>query len=273
MYITPKITASDSEWLSAKNTGLGNVMFQIASCYGLAKTTNRIVVYNNLVKFAHMLKERFGFNHLNTIFRKCLTIENTPFHPIHERDIWAYDKDLIVFLTSNRESVELFGYLECIEYFNMYKHEIVDIFSPDDTSLNIIRNTYPILFHNNYTTISLHFRGNEYINHSVIGKPWDYSFYKRATEYFKENVENPIFLIFSDDMESIDFTFLEGYPYLRMGHTEDYIDMWCISLCHHNIMSKSTFSFWGSYLNKHSDAIIVYDKNMEKPYHTLFTPI
>ena len=43
-YITPYITAHTSGFLSTKNTGLGNVLFQIASCYGIAKDHNIILI-------------------------------------------------------------------------------------------------------------------------------------------------------------------------------------------------------------------------------------
>ena len=74
MYIQPEITAKYSEFLSKKNTGLGNVLFQIASCYGIAKKTNRIPVYNNLAILTLKLKYYYGFNHENTIYRNCKTI-------------------------------------------------------------------------------------------------------------------------------------------------------------------------------------------------------
>ena len=38
-----------------------------------------------------------------------------------------------------------------------------------------------------------------------------------------------------------------------MTGLEDYEELWAISLCNHNIMSNSSFSWWGSYLNKNKD--------------------
>jgi hypothetical protein len=273
MYLTPAITAMNSGFLSNINTGLGNVLFQIASCYGLAKQTDRVVVWNNLVKFAEKLQNNFGFNHKNTIFRKCLTIADAPFICVSERTIHTHDSDLIDSLKDNRNPIELFGYLECVPYFHQYKNDIVELFSPDDVSMELIRATYPILFDNTHTTVSIHFRGNEYLDHPDIGKAWDYEFYKRAVAFFKEKFSNVIFLIFSDDMNRIDFTFLDGEPYMKMGHTYDYIDLWCLTLCKHNVISRSTFSFWGGYLNKNPDSIVLYNKNFTNPYHAIFQSV
>lgn len=273
MYLTPFISATGSEFLSVKNTGLGNVMFQIASCYGLAKKTDRLIVWNNLVAFANKLLTKFGFNHKETIFRKCLTTVDSPFTPVAEQHNWEYDPELIKSLKNNREPIVLSGYLECTQYFHQYKPEIMEFFVPDDASLELIRKMFPVLFDDAYTTVSIHFRGNEYLHNPYIGSAWDYDFYKRAIAYFKEKFTNCIFLIFSDDMESIDFTFLANSPYIKMGHMYDYIDLWCLTLCKHNIVSRSTFSFWGGYLNKNPDAIVLYNKNFIKQYHSHFQAI
>ena len=273
MYLTPLITAHNSVFLSNMNTGLGNVLFQIASCYGLAKDTNRQIAWNNLVKFGDKLHNTFGFNHRETIFRKCLMTADVVFVSIKERKVWEYDQEFVDLLKSDNNSVELDGYLECIDYFHKYKSDIVDLFSPDDTSLEFIKTTYPVLFDPQYTTISIHFRGNEYLHHPQIGQAWDYNFYTRAVAYFKEKFNNVLFLVFSDDMERIDFSFLNDSRYVKMPNTCDYIDLWCISLCKHSIVSRSTFSFWGGYLNQTPGAIVVYNKNFIKPYHSLFVAV
>jgi len=274
MFLTPTITAYDSEFLSKHNTGLGNVLFQIASCYGLSKETGRIPVWNKLLNFSEKLYRLFGFNHRNTIFRNFKQVEDTPFYRINENNIHYYDENLVKFIREYNGPIELFGYLECLQYFNKYKDDIVKLFSPDEQSLSLISKEFPILFNTDYTTICLHFRGQEYLHNNHIGKKWDYNYYNRAIEYFKTHIKNPIFLIFSDDMESIEQSFLDNCgEYQKIVNTEDYIDLWCQTLCKHSIVSRSTFSFWGAYLNLNPDKIILYNKNDAKPYHIEFTPI
>jgi hypothetical protein len=275
MYLTPRITASDSPDLTNKNTGLGNVLFQIASCYGLAKDTGRIAVWNKLQEFGVKLRTNFGFHHADTIFRNCAATADVLFCQLKEEVIWDYNTGLVAHLKGNRDPIELFGYLECIHYFNAYRNDIVKLFSPDEHSLQRIRATYPVLFDSSYTPVSIHFRGNEYLHRGHIYRKWDYDFYYRAIEHIKQRVKNPIFLIFSDDMDSIDTSIFEkcGAHQRMTSQSEDYIDLWCISLCKHSIVSHSTFSFWGAYLNSNPEKIVLCNRNEVKPYHAFFTSI
>lgn len=272
MLITSVITAKDSGFLSAKNTGLGNVLFQIASCYGLAKITGRKPVWNNVVEFSDKLKTLYNYNHKNTIFRNCKDILQASFTSIHESHHLEYDTMLINQLLSRRVNIEVVGYLECLQYFHTYRTDILNLFSIDPISLDMIQTLHPVLFDMERTTVSIHFRGNEYLTHPSIGAPWDYNYYKRAVEYFNDII-NPVFIIFSDDVEKIDLSFLGGRPYMVIKNTEDYLDLWCQSLCKHNILSRSTFSFWGAYLNTTLNTISLYNKNETLPFHCNFIPI
>jgi hypothetical protein len=198
----------------------------------------------------------------------------TSFHHIKDESIYAYNTSLLTSLRESDEAVEIYGYLECIDYFNKYRNDIVVLFSPDRPSFNIIQREFPILFDKQYTTIFIHFRGNEYLNNPDIIKRWDYTFYRNAIQYIRERVTNPMFLIFSDDMEKIDGEFLNDCaPYQKISHKDDYIELWCMTLCMHAIVSHSTFSFWGAYLNTNPDKIVLYNNNQKKPYHVEFTPI
>jgi hypothetical protein len=265
MFLSPYITARGSPYLSEKNTGLGNVLFQIASTYGLAKKTGRIAIWNNVNEYGNTLKTRFGFNHKDTIFRHFMSkTEGLVFEGKCLNDGYGkYDETLYPFLKLSDKNIVIVGYLENTKYFDEYKDEIKQLFSPDEDSLKTIKLTYPILFDSSYTTIGIHFRGNEYLH--LEGKP-KFDYLKRIILHLKATISNPVFLIFSDDMDEFDFSVLDDTYYIKMGSKEDYIDLWAFSLCKHAILSHSTFAFWGAYLNK-NEGMFYIGYSLRREFH------
>lgn len=274
-YIMPYITAKTSDHLSSKNTGLGNVMFQIASCIGLANKGNRNIIFNTVHEYCNILKNRFNFNHNDTILRKVYNITDFSIsfpNTIREVSHKYYQNDILETIKNNQFNHIIFGYLEHLEYFNDISSIIQELFEPDINSLNIINSKYGyILNDSTKTTISIHFRGNEFLN---LGQTYDYDYFKRAIGYFSTNTSNPYFLIFTDHKESVNLNLFEGLQYEFINNEFDYLDLWTMSLCKNNILFNSTFSWWGAYLNKNKDKIVLHSKNLhEKQYNRIFTSI
>lgn len=111
-------------------------------------------------------------------------------------------------------------------------------------------------------SVCVHIRRGDYMN---PGNEWlqvcDFSYYKRAIEYMNSHISNPVFYIFSnthDDLEWIrehyDFDITPAYVDLD---NNDYEELTIMSNCRHFIISNSTFSWWASYLSNNKKKIIV----------------
>jgi hypothetical protein len=86
-------------------------------------------------------------------------------------------------------------------------------------------------------------------------------YYNKAIKIIINKVENPIFFIFSDDInwckENIKIKDHEIiYVDWNVGDNS-YIDMQLMSTCKHNIMANSSFSWWSAWLNKNKDKIVI----------------
>jgi hypothetical protein len=46
----------------------------------------------------------------------------------------------------------------------------------------------------------------------------------------------------------------------------DYIDIWIMSVCHHNIICHSTFGWWGAFLNKNENKCVIYPNDYGEKY-------
>jgi len=107
-------------------------------------------------------------------------------------------------------------------------------------------------------SVSIHVRRGDYVNTPLDILNIDY--YKKAIRLIKEKVENPVFYIFSNDENYVKekFDFLDNKYIINWNRGRNsYIDMQLMSLCKHNIIANSTFSFWGAYLNNNANKIVI----------------
>jgi hypothetical protein len=272
------LTAHNSPFLAKDNTGLGNVLFQIASVVGLAKQSNRKVYFDNVVLFNKKLNDLFQYDYSKSIFRNCL--ECSPlfqdgYHTVNEDGTYhrQYNPNLVSFLEEANWNIKLFGHFEVPEYFLHIKNEIQTMFSVDDDSLKKIQELYPDLFDKEKTCISLHFRLIEFTKESIMSP----QYYCDGIRYIlkEKNIVNPVFFIFSDKIPVIQelykeiFETFSGCKFIIVQGNLDYIDLWTISLCSHNISSQSTFSFWGAFLNQHQEKIVIVPKDGISFFHLL----
>lgn len=86
-------------------------------------------------------------------------------------------------------------------------------------------------------------------------------YYQKAVAYMRERLTNPRFYVFTDNvawvrenLQGFDYTLVEGNPASGWGQ---HFDMLLMSLCHHNILSNSTYSWWAAWLNAHQDKQVV----------------
>jgi hypothetical protein len=84
-------------------------------------------------------------------------------------------------------------------------------------------------------------------------------YYKGAFDYIDNNVNNPIYYIFSDDLEYAHSNFNKPNMHIVDWNTgrESMYDMELMSHCKHNICANSTFSIWGARLNRNPDKLMI----------------
>lgn len=115
-------------------------------------------------------------------------------------------------------------------------------------------------------SISIHVRRGDYINNFETANLYSgictLNYYKKAIDIMKKEICNPIFYIFSDDIEWVKSKLeLEDAIYVNWnkGH-KSYIDMQLMSKCKYNIIANSTFSWWGAWLNNYHNKIVIAPK-------------
>lgn len=258
--LTPGITAYNSVFLTEKNTGLGNTLFQVASVWGLAKTTGRAFSSYRLQLYCTRLKERFGFNHGDALYKFFLTnTDCTTLPTAHIDDTGGkrYDPHIIPAIeASQADCIQIDYFLECPLYFHKYRDELLQAIH-SNSMLDIIKIKIPKLFDTTFTPISVHIR-NAYDSVKM-----GIHYYEHAISFFNHMIENPYYFIFIDDVDSMPFDPASiGMQHYEFVHNElDYLDLYSMSFCKHHISSISTFAWWGSYLCENPDKIITVSRS------------
>lgn len=115
-------------------------------------------------------------------------------------------------------------------------------------------------------SVSVHIRGGDYLNEytaPLFGNICTAEYYEQAIRYIleKESGKNVRFFVFTNDpdyakglscMDGRQVTYITGNE-----GKEAFRDMQLMSMCRHNIIANSSFSFWGAWLNGNPDKIVV----------------
>lgn len=112
-------------------------------------------------------------------------------------------------------------------------------------------------------SVSIHLRRGDYEqNRELYGEICTPEYYRRAVQSIREQVQDPVFYIFSDDPEWGEHLIREA-GVDRMctvqGHTgaNAYKDLYLMSRCRHHIIANSTFSWWGAWLDGREGKLVI----------------
>ena len=256
--------------------GLGNQMFQYAFLLYLKAHNPEVVL--NIHDFT--VYNRFRHYELETAFGIKENIKET-------RCLFIKDKDTIIkrvirkitkldYIDANEcvESPEITyvpmikwnkniyfnGYWQRVEYVNAVKDDVLSVFKfkeLDKKNSDFIED----LKQNYKNLVSVHVRRGDYLNLSSFNI-CDLNYYQEAILYVKEKVEAPIFVFFSDDITWCRKAFCDcNAVYVDWNNgSEAFKDMQLMSMCNHNIIPNSTFSWWGAYLNQTPNKIVISPK-------------
>ena len=86
------------------------------------------------------------------------------------------------------------------------------------------------------------------------------NYYKKALCYINNHVKNCNFIVLSDDIEWTKKYLIIDAPTEYVSNKElnkNHEDMYIMSLCKHNIIANSSFSWWGAWLNENTEKIVI----------------
>lgn len=265
------------------NWWLWNQMFQYAFIKALSLRThtnfkidiltfNQYKLHNYSLEYFNITKQYANkdelpiFSYLNfsnkifniiILYTKIIINKITRKHYIEKQ--FNFDTD---FYNINSWYIEWYFQTEkyFIDFVDEIRKDFEFIIKPSKKNKEIIKKI------NNSYSVSLHIRRWDYITNSNANNfHWtcDLKYYKEAINIINDKIKNPIFFLFSDDIEWVKENLKlnnEAY-YIDWNNADtNYEDMRLMSLCKHNIIANSSFSWWGAWLNKNKEKIVIAPK-------------
>lgn len=161
-------------------------------------------------------------------------------------------------LKSLREDVKVYaldGYFQSRKYFENHEDLIREQFEPSQEIINKLCSKYGSL---RYHSCAIHVRRGDYVDLSYYHQiKMDY--YEASMLKISQQTGIIHFMIFSDDIAWCKENFKNtGYQYTFMEGNTDFYDLILMSCCRHQIIANSSFSWWGAFLNKNPDKIVIF---------------
>ena len=181
-------------------------------------------------------------------------------------------EDISVNLSANPD-IMLVGYFQSQLYFEKYKNMICKLIKLDEKKI-VVKEKVKIDF-DNVTIISLHFRLGDYKKlqdfHPILSE----RYYSDSISYILDKLllnkiykqKQIIYFCEDQDVEDVDKiikNLKHLFPSLKFNRgnrlLEDWEQMLLMSLCSHNIIANSTFSWWAAWLNQNPEKIVIAPK-------------
>ncbi|MBX3721886.1 MAG: alpha-1,2-fucosyltransferase [Turneriella sp.] len=171
-------------------------------------------------------------------------------------------KDYVLQLNGD---IYLNGYWQSEKYLSQFEREIRQEFSvkikPDKPNAEL---AVDIAKSN---SVSIHFRRGDFVSNPEVNKLFGvlgFDYYKKSIDLITSRIHSPKFYVFSNEPEWVRKNFKIDYPtvYVDLNPEENrnYEDMRLMSLCKHNIIANSSFSWWAAWLNTNFEKIVIAPK-------------
>ncbi|MCU0680114.1 MAG: alpha-1,2-fucosyltransferase [Planctomycetes bacterium] len=260
------------------NNGLGNQMFQYALGRSLSEATGQ-KFYLDLTYYRWPnFRETPRCYELNKFNIK----ENILSRPLSE--YWHVRRLLQKFFPCSKyfkeKSFDFFpevlalksnkyleGYWQSPHYFEKYREIIVKDFTLK--KISSLAQKWQQIILNTKNAVAVHVRRGDYVKNAKIAAihgSCDLTYYHNCQQDLLSKVENPVFFCFSDDREFLEKNFiwlgkinLVSHPDLDAAE-----EIFLMSLCQHQIISNSTFSWWAAWLNSYPQKIVYAPKQWFK---------
>lgn len=183
--------------------------------------------------------------------QRCLCYE--------EKATGVFDKNVL-----RLDEVYLNGYWQSERYFADVTEEIRQMYRFPDLLTDYQKKMLDEI--QSKQSVSMHIRRGDYLEHPELYGTITMEYYERAMRYIQERKENVYFYIFTNDIPWAMQNFKRDNIFIieDCGHADTgNLDMALMAACKDNIIANSSFSWWGAWLNRNQEKIVIAPKEWE----------
>lgn len=114
----------------------------------------------------------------------------------------------------------------------------------------------------NTQSVSIHVRRGDYVSNPATARVHgvcSLDYYRRCMALIAERIGRPHFYVFSDDPDWVMENLRSDHPCTCVTHNDashGHEDLRLMTMCEHNIIANSSFSWWGAWLNVNPDKLV-----------------
>ena len=274
------------------SNGLGNQLFQYAAAYALAKKLKRKLLIDD--ESAYFKKkdslrkyELHNFNLSSQIIDEKYKFNNYVLDAkrkfLKKIDFLLTKKNFIIESKDQNKKTSFYnikvcdpndilfieGYFESSRYFEETKLDIQNEFLFKSEEIYSSNKYLELINNNNVVAITI--RQNRYSeqkkkpNDILEGKIKSDNFMQntinyidRAVNFFDKKINNPKYLIWSNDFFNLRQHFNENKFYFVLNEKNKTLnDFYLLTKCKYFIVGPTSFGWWGAWLSKYNDKIIL----------------
>lgn len=252
---------------------LGNQLFQFSSTIGIAKKVGVDCyfpienMYNpNVENFLDGVTREIYFDipkYFKNVNEVLLPSDKIKYSLQIQEPAFHFQSELF----NITDGCNLQGYFQTEKYFKHCEDYIRHLLTFNDSIVEKCKEIFPKL---DSETVSMHLRVGDYAAlqqfHPIMGG----NYYFDAMKQFcnEEHETDKYFLVFSDDINYARQLFGEAECLIYMENNPTEIDMCLMSMCDHNIIANSSFSWWAAWLNNNPNKRVVAPKNWFGPAYS-----
>ena len=192
--------------------------------------------------------------------KEQLLIENKYETELIKNGIYWFRNGFHKINKSNKKNKFVSGSFEDKRYFDKIREQLVKELSPKQKPKIENLGLYRVI--NNTNSVCVSIRRGDFVTDETIKKTHyvcNEQYFEKAISKIEELIENPTFIMFSDDIEWVrkNINMKGKTVFYESGKDPIWEKLRLMYSCKHFILSNSSFSWWAQYLSRNEKKIVV----------------